>query len=104
MPRSAILAAAAALVLAGGSGFLVSTALSQAGEPTRTVTIDVGTGARGATGPAGPAGERGPAGPRGPAGSTGPAGTFECGVGFELGLVVINHAGGHTTIKTCLED
>jgi Collagen triple helix repeat (20 copies) len=64
--------------MAAGSGFLAATALSQEPlGPTRTVTIDVGTGAQGLPGPPGETGPRGPAGPQGeqgPQGETGPQG------------------------------
>ena len=53
--RAAIWAGlAGVLALAGASGYLTSTALSQESQPTQTVTIEVG--ATGPTGPAGPAG------------------------------------------------
>jgi hypothetical protein len=92
-----------ALVLAGASGFLASTALSRSAPATRTVTIDVG---RGATGPAGPAGPRGPAGAkgeRGERGATGPSGATSCPSGFELGELVINHPHGQVRLFGCLE-
>jgi hypothetical protein len=93
--RTAWIAAAAALVLAGGSGFLASQALGVgAAQATRTVTVNVGTGERGPAGPAGPAGPRGERGP--PGGTT-------CPNGFAFGVLVINHPGGQTRIFTCLE-
>ena len=92
--RGALAAGVLALVLAGGAGYLAAAAIGQgAGEPTRTVTVDVGTGAQG---PPGPQGERGPAGP------PGPAGQFDCGAGYEVGVLVINAPGGQVRIKTCL--
>ena len=61
------LIAGAALALAASSGYLASVALSQTGAPpTRTVTVDVGTGPQGEPGPAGPAGPPGPQGEPGP--------------------------------------
>jgi len=79
----------AALVLAAGAGVLTATALGTgAADPTRTVTIDVGTG---------------PQGPQGPPGPPGPAGATTCPAGYELADLVINHPGGHTTILTCLK-
>jgi Collagen triple helix repeat (20 copies) len=100
-------------VLAMTSGILAAAAVGQIGaEPTQTVTIDVGTGARGETGPAGPPGPTGPPGPRGPQGErgpkgetgpAGPAGTFACPTGFTPGVLVINHPGGQTTVYACLK-
>ena len=93
---------AGVLALAGVSGFLTSTALSQNGsEPERTVTINVATGPTGPAGPPGPQGERGPVGPQGPAG---PPGAMSCKAGFSRGELVINHPGGQVTIWTCIED
>jgi collagen triple helix repeat protein len=96
------------LALAGASGFLASTALSQEpGAPTRTVTIDVATGPQGPAGergPAGPTGDPGPQGPRGPAGPPGPPGEFSCLAAYSPGILVINAPGGQVRIYTCLED
>lgn len=107
--------------MAAGSGFLAATALSQEPPgPTRTVTVDVGTGEQGPPGPPGPAGEtgaRGPAGPQGergaqgpigPIGPQGPAGTgggpcTGAPPGYEPGILVINAPGGQVRIFTCLE-
>jgi len=85
----------AALVLAAGSGFLVSTAIGGSSAAARTVTINVATGA---TGPAGPPG------PPGPQGDPGPAGASTCPTGFTAGLLVINHPGGQTSVWTCIKD
>ena len=91
--KLAILIALGSL-LAAGSGYLASVALSQTGEPpTRTVTVDVGTGPQGhqaqpANRPTGPRGEPGAQGPPGPAGS------FTCPNGFSAGYLVINHPAG----------
>jgi Collagen triple helix repeat (20 copies) len=115
------------LVMAGASGFLTATALSQAPEATRTVTIDVATGPTGPSGPTGdpgPQGERGPpgargpigpqgeqgeqgaTGPAGPTGPPGPSGSGPCAgapTGYSPGILQINHPGGQTRIWTCLE-
>jgi Collagen triple helix repeat (20 copies) len=66
----------AGLAMAGGSGFLASTALSQGSseEAIRTVTINVAEGARGPAGPRGPQGERGPQGAKGDKGDKGEPG------------------------------
>jgi hypothetical protein len=84
----------AGLLLAGGSGVLGATAVSQGGaQAVRTVTVSVGTG---------PAGPPGPPGPRGPAG---PPGGQICPAGFTLGHVVFVQQGkGPTEIVTCLEE
>jgi hypothetical protein len=105
-------AIASGSLLAAGSGYLTSVALSQGpNEPTRTVTIDVATGPQGPPGPpgpqgeTGPQGEQGPVGERGPPGPPGPPGGGPCAgapEGYEPGLLVINHPGGQTTIYTCL--
>ncbi|HEY1248640.1 MAG TPA: hypothetical protein VGE97_06615 [Nitrososphaera sp.] len=84
------------LALAAGTGYAASVALGSSNQtPTRTVTINVGTGETGPTGPAGPPG------PPGPKGDTG---GISCTTGFSEGILVINHPGGHTTISTCIED
>jgi hypothetical protein len=83
---------AAALVLAGGTGFLASQALSAGQQATRTVTIDV------ATGPQGPPGEKGDPGPPGPPGGV------TCPAGFSPADVVVNHPGGQTTLFVCVKD
>ena len=92
-------------LLAAGSGYFAAVALSQSpSEPTRTVTVDVGTGP---TGPAGPPGEQGPEGPRGPQGEPGPPGPpggLECPQGFSEGVLRINHGGGQVDIFTCIEE
>jgi hypothetical protein len=106
------------LGMVGTAGFLTATALSQeTAGPTKTVTVDVGTGAQGPAGPPGPVGPigstgpAGPAGPPGPAGPTGPAGPAGTGAsdicadapaGYEPGILVINHPGGQTRIFTCI--
>ena len=81
---------AAGSLLAAGSGYLASTALSQGGapEPSRTVTVDV-------VGPPGPQGEQGPAGP---------PGDFSCIAGHTPGILQLNTPGGQVRIYTCLED
>ena len=90
------------LALAGVAGFLATTAFAQGpNEPTRTVTVNVGTGEQGPAGPLGPRGEQGPAGPQGP---PGPAGDFSCLAGYSPGILVINHPGGQVRVYTCIED
>jgi hypothetical protein len=87
---------AAALALAGGAGFLTSQALGTGSQqPTRTVTIDVGTGAQGVPGPAGPPG---------PKGDPGTPGAESCPTGYSFGAVLINAPGGHVQIATCIKD
>ena len=87
-------------LLAAGSGYLVSTALSQgAPAPTRTVTVDVG--GPGPPGPPGPQGERGPPASRA---LPGPPGDFSCLAGYTPGILVLNTPGGQMRIYTCLED
>jgi Collagen triple helix repeat (20 copies) len=64
-------------LMATGAGFLTAVAVAQnqaAQAPTRTVTIDVGTGPTGPPGPAGPVGSTGPKGPTGSSGPSGPTG------------------------------
>jgi|SRR5262252_3812709 len=99
------------LALAGSAGFLVAQALSAGSPaPSKTVTIDVGTGAQGVAGPPGPKGDTGPAGPKGDVGATGPAGIqgppgdFTCYTGYSPGILVINSQGGHVSIYTCIAD
>jgi hypothetical protein len=105
-----VLALTSSAVLAAGSGYLTSVALSQTGEPTRTVTIDVATGPAGPPGPAGergpagPAGEPGPPGPPGPIGPAGPPGAVECEPGTSFGTVVVNAPGGQVAFDTCIHD
>ena len=84
---------AGSLALAGGAGFFAANAGGQAA-PTRTVTLNVGTGEQGPPGPAGPPG------PKGDPGESGVA----CLDGFSPGVLVINHPGGHVRVYTCLED
>jgi len=96
-------------VMAGASGFLGATALSQAAsEPLKTVTVDVGTGIPGPPGPTGPKGDAGAQGPRGPIGEQGPPGPAgsPCAgapAGYEPGILQINGAGGQVKIFTCIE-
>jgi hypothetical protein len=86
--RLPLLLTVAALGLAGGAGLLTAVALGQGEQqPTRTVTVDVGTG------------ERGPPGPQGP---PGPPGGTTCPPGFTFAVVVFNAPGGQTRIATCL--
>jgi len=111
-------------VAAGGFG-AAAILKSQQQVPSKTVTVDVGTGTpgppgpAGATGPAGPAGpagpkgdkgDPGPAGPKGdtgaqgPPGPPGPAGSTECPAGSTFGKLVINAPKGQTSIYTCIVD
>jgi hypothetical protein len=79
-----------------GAGGLTAMAIAQAGgapPPTKTVTINVGTGAQGPPGPPGPKGDTGPQGPAG----------LDCLTGYSPGILVINHPGGQTKIYTCIE-
>ena len=81
----------AAIGFAAGSGFFIATALgigSQA--PTKTTTVNVGTG------------EQGPAGPPGPAGADGKPGAEGCPTGSSFQAIQINHATGHVVIWTCV--
>jgi hypothetical protein len=108
--------ASASLVLAGLTGYLSATALSQAEEPTRTVTIDVATGPIGPPGPQGPQGERGEQGirgpqgeqgergPQGPQGPQGPPGEFSCIAGYSPGILQINAPGGQVRTYICIQD
>lgn len=99
---------AGGLLLAGGSGYMTSEAVS-AGN-TRTITVDVATGPAGDTGPRGPKGEigdTGPAGPKGATGDTGPRGAtgasgLACPDGFDEGLLVLNAPGGQVRLWTCI--
>jgi len=91
-PRAALAAAAGALTLAAGAGFLTSQAMSAGSQATRTVTVDV------ATGPAGPPG------PPGPRGEPGPAGGTTCSDGFSLADVVINAPNGQVELEACVKD
>jgi len=92
-PPLAIGVMAGALALAAVSGGLVATALGTSSQtPTKTVTVDVGTG------PAGPAG---PSGPTGPAGAPG---AESCIAGSTFGKLVINAKGGQVSIYTCIVD
>ena len=122
MNKTAIAWMSSGLILAGGSGYLASEALSQGEGAGITTTINVATGETGPSGPPGPigptgTGETGPAGPPGPIGPTGetgsqgppgpvgpvgPAGGISCPVGYDEGRLVINHPGGQTAIWTCI--
>ena len=85
-----------AVALAGTSGYFVSQAVGLGTQqPTKTVTIDVGTGAKG---------ETGPAGPPGPKGDPGTPGAESCPPGYTFSAVVINAPGGQHQIATCLKD
>jgi len=99
-PSLAASMVAGSLVLAGGSGFLTSQALGTGKQTTRTVTINVATGAQGPAGPVGPAG---PPGPKGDPGPQGPGG-LTCPTDYEAGQLVINHPGGQTILWTCIHN
>jgi len=85
-------------ILAAGSGYGASLALSASNaDPvaTKTVTIDVSTGPVGATGPAGPPGPKGDPGD----------GLAACPTGFSFGeAVFIQQDKGPTTLFTCIKD
>jgi Collagen triple helix repeat (20 copies) len=126
--RKPIILLTVSLSLSLGAGFLAATAFSQESTPSRTVTVDVGTGPQG---PAGPPGETGPkgdpglpggqgppgeTGPKGETGATGPQGPPGEGgdlcagapTGYTPGLLTIkgevNHVkGSQVTIWTCIE-
>ena len=124
LPSPAALFMAGGLTLAGASGFLASEALGIGEqEPTRTVTVDVGTGEQGppgppgvqgpvgATGVQGEKGETGAAGPPGPQGVPGPPGEgggtgggpcLGAPAGYTPGILQLNTPGGQTRIWTCL--
>jgi hypothetical protein len=121
-PKHIAIAATAAsgvlFVAAGGFG-AAAILKSQQQVPSKTVTVDVGTGGTGPAGPAGPAGPKGdkgdpgpagPAGPKGDAGAAGPpgppgpAGSTECPTGSTFGKLVINAPKGQTSIYTCIVD
>lgn len=75
---------------------MAATAFSQESGPTRTVTVDVGTGEQGPPGPPGPAGPAGPAGEGGGICSGAPT-------GYSPGILQLNTPGGQVRIWTCLE-
>lgn len=111
MRRSNILAVvgSSAFIAAGGLG--AAAVIAQGGQvPTKTVTVDVGTGEQGLPGPTGPAGDRGPAGepgargPAGPAGPQGPPGDVTCPDGSSFGKLVLNAPKGQVSIYTCIVD
>jgi hypothetical protein len=96
MPSKTAVWIASGSLLAGGAGYLTSEALSQGAQaPTKTVTVNVGTGEQG------PPGAEGPPGPPGPAGT---GGAENCPPGSTFGKLVINHPGGQTSILTCIVD
>ena len=92
------------LLLAGGSGFMTSEAISSG---TKTITVDVATGPIGLPGLPGPRGETGPKGAKGETGDTGPKGAtgppgLACPDGYGEGLLVLNSPGGQVRVWTCL--
>src|SRR5262245_2220599 len=122
MRPSTILAAVGASGFLAAGGFGAAAVIAQTGpqEPTKTVTVDVGTGGQGPIGPIGPAGDKGdkgapgdrgaagPAGPAGPKGDTGPQGppgnASSCPTGSTFGKLVINAPKGQVSIYTCIVD
>lgn len=106
LPNKATLVMVGSLTMAAGAGGLAAVAIAQEpGQPVVTTTVSI---PEAVTGPAGPPGETGPAGatgatgPAGEQGPPGPSGAQDCGTGWVLGVVVINHPGGHVTMKTCV--
>ena len=97
IPGKAAALLGSSLILAGGAGAFTAAAITgqAAPAPTRTVTLDVGTGEQGPPGPPGPPG---------PKGDPGPAGELACLDGYSPGVLVINGPGGHVRVYTCLED
>jgi len=112
MRASQILAITGAAGFIAAGGFGAAAVIAQTGDqvPTKTVTVDVGTGERGPAGPAGPkgdTGDRGPTGatgPAGPRGPQGPPGGTTCPTGSTFGKLVINAPGGQVSIYTCILD
>jgi len=90
----ALLAGVGGVALVGAGGFGTAAVVAQSGSqtPTKTVTVDVGTG------------KQGPPGPAGPRGPVGPAGTTTCPTGSTFGKLVINAPGGQVAIFTCIVD
>jgi hypothetical protein len=96
MRASNVLAVAGAGFFLGAGGLAAAAiSSSSAPPPTKTVTINVATGAQGPAGPPGPKGDTGP---------QGPAGGFECFTGYSPGVLTINHPGGQTSIYTCIKN
>lgn len=83
-------------ILAAGTGFLTAVATGVGSQaPTKTTTVNVGTGETGSQGPPGPAG---PPGPKGDPGAE------SCPAGYTFGAVLFNAPGGQTQIATCIKD
>ena len=109
-PQVLAVIGAGAFVAAGGFG--AAAVIAQTGDqvPTKTVTVDVGTGEQGPPGPIGPAGPRGADGAKGdkgdqgPAGPQGPPGGTTCPPGSTFGKLVINAPKGQVSIFTCIVD
>ena len=92
-PSPPVLAVIGGLALVGAGGFGTAAVIAQTGQtPTKTVTVDVGTG------------EQGPPGPPGPRGPQGPAGATTCPTGSTFGKLVINAPKGQVSIFTCIVD
>jgi hypothetical protein len=94
------------LLLAGGSGFFIASAIGQTdSDVTRTVTIDVSTGPQGEQGPPGPEGPQGEQGPPGPKGDPGVGGAENCPAGTTFGEAKFVQQGkGPVSILTCIKD
>lgn len=129
MRRSNILAVAGASAFVAAGGLGAAAVIAQGDQvPTKTVTVDVGTGEQGAPGPVGPKGEPGERGPAGPKGETGPRGAVgpagpqgdkgekgdagpqgppgdtTCPTGSSFGRLVLNAPKGQVSIYTCILD
>jgi hypothetical protein len=126
MSRSNVFAVvgASAFIAAGGLG--AAAVIAQSNQvPTKTVTVDVGTGEQGAPGPPGAKGDTGDPGPKGdkgevgpvgpvgpkgdkgdvgPQGPQGPAGATECPTGSTFGKLVLNAPKGQVSLYTCIVD
>ena len=104
MRASSLLATVGATSLVAAGGFGAAAVVAQTGgapTPSKTVTVNVGTGAQGPAGPRGPAGPKGDQGDRGP---QGPPGATTCPTGSTFGKLVINAPGGQVSIFTCILD
>lgn len=110
-----------AFIAAGGLG--IAAVIAQSAQvPTKTVTVDVGTGEQGPPGPPGPKGDRGehgfigatgppgakgdigPQGAKGDTGPQGPPGDVTCPSGSTFGKLIINAPKGQVSIYTCIVD
>src|SRR5262245_3549381 len=93
----ALVGMAVTIIFATALGVFAAVALGVGSQtPTKTVTINVGTGSKGDTGPQGPPG---PPGPKGEPGAT------NCPAGSTFGEVVFIQQGqGPTTLLGCIKD